>query len=152
MWDSMAIDYRYPGNRMISFKCRQVPDTDREVGTVVYAEGGTAEILGSNGGSTIKDADGKEIWSMKGDISAAYQQEHKDLVDAIRSNQPIVEFAETARSSLTAVMGRMAAYSGRKVTWDFVTEQSQLDLMPEQIDVEAPRESSYAIPGQYKLV
>ncbi len=152
MWDSMAIDYRYPGDRVISFMCRQIPDTTSQVGTVVYADGGTAEILGGNGGANLKDADGKEIWSMKGDISAAYQQEHKDLVDSIRSGQPIVEFAETARSSLTAVMGRLAAYSGREVTWDFVSEQSQLDLVPKEVDLSASREVSFAVPGQYKLV
>ena len=152
MWDSMAIDYRYPGDRMISFMCRQIPDTASENRTVVYASGGTAEILGTNGGATLKDADGKEMWSMKGDIGAAYQQEHKDLIDSIRANKPIVEFAETARSSLTAVMGRLAAYSGQEVTWDFVSEQSKLDLMPKNIDMAADRVSSYAIPGEYKLV
>ena len=90
---------------------------------------------------------------MKGDISAAYQQEHKDLVDSIRAEQPIVELKETANSSLTAVMGRMAAYTGQYVTWDFLTKESKLDLFPKDLDVNGSRPpSSFAIPGQEKLV
>ena len=151
MWDSMAIDYRYPNNRMISFKCRQIPDAETQNNTVIYCEGGIAEIAGINGGASLTDDKGKELWSMKGDISAAYQQEHKDLIDSIRSGNPIVELAETAKSSLTAVMGRLAAYSGQEVSWEFMTKQSQLNLMPEEIDLSADRPSSFAIPGQYKL-
>ena len=89
---------------------------------------------------------------MKGNIGAAYQQEHKDLVDSIRANEPIVELRETANSSMTAVMGRMAAYSGKKVDWEFATQSSTLDLFPDTIDLTASRDSSFAIPGQTKLV
>ncbi|WP_168566989.1 Gfo/Idh/MocA family protein [Crateriforma spongiae] len=152
MWDSMSIDYRYPGDRFISFKCRQIPGAKGETGTKIYGSEGTAQILGGNGGAWLKDKDGNEIWSMKGDIGAAYEQEHKDLVQSIRAGDPIVEFAETAASSLTAVMGRMAAYSGQYATWDFVTKESTLQLFPDEIDLSASRESSHAIPGKTKLV
>jgi myo-inositol 2-dehydrogenase / D-chiro-inositol 1-dehydrogenase len=89
---------------------------------------------------------------MKGDLSLAYQQEHKDLVDSIRNSSPIVELEETAKSSLTAVMGRMAAYTGQKVTWDFVTKESKLSLFPEPFDLKGKREPAFAIPGGEKLM
>jgi myo-inositol 2-dehydrogenase/D-chiro-inositol 1-dehydrogenase len=152
MWDSMSIDYVYPGNRFISFKCRQIPGVAPENGTVIYGSNGSAKVLGTNSGSFIYDKEGKEVWTMKGNIGAAYQQEHKDLVDSIRSGTPIVELQETANSSLTAIMGRLAAYTGQKVTWDFLVNESKLDLFPKPLDLTAARESSVAVPGRTQLI
>ena len=152
MWDSMAIDYQYPGNRFISFKCRQIPDTATENATIIHGSDGWLKILGIDGGSFIYDRDGNEKWSMLGSISRAYQQEHKDLIDSIRAGEPIVELKETAASSLTAVMGRFAAYTGQSVDWDFVTNKSEMHLFPEAVDLTAARPSSFAIPGETKLV
>ncbi|MGB7325752.1 MAG: Gfo/Idh/MocA family oxidoreductase [Rubripirellula sp.] len=153
MWDSISIDYQYPGNRMVSFKCRQIPGAASETSNIIYGTKGKASIYGSNSGAEIVDNDGKEIFKMKGDIGAAYQQEHKDLIDAVRANKPIVELKETANSSLTAVLGRVAAYTGQDVTWDFITNKSTLSLFPEDFDINGPRpESTFAIPGKTKLV
>ena len=90
---------------------------------------------------------------MKGSIADAYKQEHKDLVDSIRAGKPIVELKQLADSSLVAVMGRMAAYSGQKVTWKFVTEESQLDLFPKHLawDAALPK-PTHAVPGRTKLM
>ena len=58
-----------------------------------------------------------------------------------------------ADSSLVAVMGRMSAYTGQKVTWKFVTEESQLDLFPKDLawDSSLPK-PVVAVPGKTKLV
>lgn len=152
MWDNMEIDYEYPDGRLLSFMCRQIPSTQSENGSVIYGTTGRATILGGNSGASIVSRDGKEIWSMKGNIGAAYKQEHKDLVDSIRAGKPIVELKETADSSLTAVMGRMAAYTGQKVSWDFVTQKSDLSLFPEDFDINGSRpEPKYAVPGKQEL-
>jgi hypothetical protein len=59
-----------------------------------------------------------------------YVQEHIDLVAAIRTGNQIVEAEETARSVLTAIMGRQSAYTGKKVTWEEMMG-SDLKLGPE---------------------
>ncbi len=152
MWDSMSIDYTYPGDRVLSFMCRQIPGTKGDNGSVIYGTEGTAHISAMSGGAKIFDRSGQETWAMKGSIADAYRQEHKDLVDSIIARQPIVELKETAASSLTAVMGRMAAYTGQQVTWDFVTKESTLDLYPKQLDWDGERPaSSHAVPGITKL-
>lgn len=152
MWDNVSVDYTYPGNRVCSFMCRQIPGTKGDNGNVIYGSKGTAYIDAMSGGSRFFDRSGKETWSMKGSIADAYRQEHKDLVDSIRSGNPIVELRTTAESSLTAVMGRMAAYTGQRVDWDFVTEKSSLDLYPKDLDWNGDRpEPSFAIPGVTKL-
>ena len=153
MWDNVAVDYEYPGNKTLSFMCRQLPGSASDNSNVVYGTEGICHIGAMSRGSRITDRKGNEIWKMDGSIGEAYQQEHKDLVDSIRNGTPIVELKQTADSSLTAVMGRMAAYTGQKVTWDFVTKESQLDTFPEQLTWESSLpEPRHAVPGATKLV
>ncbi|MFM8494036.1 MAG: Gfo/Idh/MocA family protein [Planctomycetia bacterium] len=153
LWDSFSINYEYPDERIVSFMCRQLPGAAAEVGNVVYGTKGECHIGASNAGSRIFDRSGKEIWEMKGSISDAYRQEHKDLVDSIRAGKPIVELRQMADSSLVAVMGRMAAYTGQKVTWKFVTEDSKLDLFPKDLTwTSSLRQQAPAVPGKTKLV
>ena len=153
MWDSMAIDYEYPGGRIVSFMCRQIPGTTGDNGSVIEGTEGTCFIGAINSGSRIVDRQGREIWKMGGSISQAYQQEHKDLVDSIRAGEPIVELKQTADSSLAAVLGRIAAYTGQKVGFQFLAEESQLDLFPPDLtwDSTLP-EPQFAVPGRTKLV
>ncbi len=153
MWDSMSLDYVYPGNRVVSFMCRQIPNTQSDNGSVIYGTEANMHIESASGGSRMVDRKGKEIWSAAGSIRDAYKQEHKDLIDSIRAGKPIVELKETADSSLTAVLGRLAAYTGQKVTWDFVTDKSTLDLFPKDMGLEGvPPSDGCAIPGKTKLV
>ena len=153
MWDNVEVDYIYPGNRLVSFMCRQIPGTQGDNSNIIYCTGGRCTIRGGNSGASIVDRDGKEIWSMKGDIGAAYKQEHKDLIDSIRNGKPIVELKNTADSSMTAALGRMAAYTGKNVTWDFATNESKLDLFPKDFDIDGPRpEPEFAIPGKTPLI
>ncbi|MBG80669.1 MAG: dehydrogenase [Phycisphaerae bacterium] len=152
MWDQMSVDYLYPGNRLVSFKCRQVPGTKSDADNVIYGSKGIAYIRAINGGTRIVDRTGKELYVADGNIGAAYRQEHKDLVDSIVSGDPIVELMPTADSSLTAAMGRMSAYSGQPVTWDFATKESKLDTFKHGITADQSIESpGAAIPGKWPL-
>jgi hypothetical protein len=58
-----------------------------------------------------------------------YVQEHIDLVTAIRTNQPFNEAESVAKSTLTAIMGRISAYTGPETTWDQMMS-SDLKLGP----------------------
>ena len=152
MWDNMAIDYVYPGNRICSFMCRQIPNTDTDNSNVVYGSNGIMTIYGGDRGSVLTDRKGCVLWSMEGNIGAAYRQEHKDLVDAIVSGNPIVELNDTNDSSLTAVMGRMAAYSGKRVTWEFAAKESKLDLFPKDLRFDGEiTNPPFAVPGRKTL-
>ena len=153
MWDSMSIDYEYPGSRIVSFMCRQIPGSQADNGSVIYGTKGVCHIAAINGGSRIVDRAGKPVWSMKGSISDAYKQEHKDLIDSIRAGKPIVELRQTADSSLVAVLGRVAAYTSRKVTFDFLAKESKLDLFPADLRWDgALPPPKHAVPGRTKLV
>jgi predicted dehydrogenase len=60
-----------------------------------------------------------------------YVQEHLDLVNSIRTGKPINEARDLAESTLTAIMGREAAYSGQEITWDMVLN-SEMNRMPSE--------------------
>lgn len=153
MWDNMHIDYVYPGNRVCSFMCKQMPNTDGDNSNTIYGTDGIMTIYGGNRGSILTDREGNEVWKTDGNIGAAYRQEHKDLVTSIVNNEPIVELNDTADSSLTAVMGRVAAYTGKRVTWDFLSNESKLDLFPKDLAFDGEMDSpSHAVPGKEPLV
>jgi predicted dehydrogenase len=153
MWDSMSVDYEYPGSRLVSFMCRQIPGAQSENGSVIHGTQGSCFIAAMNGGSRILDRSGNTVWETKGSISDAYKQEHKDLIDSIRAGRPIVELKQTADSSLVAVLGRVAAYTGQKVTFDFLAKESKLDLFPAHLAWDgALSPPSHAVPGRTKLV
>jgi myo-inositol 2-dehydrogenase/D-chiro-inositol 1-dehydrogenase len=63
-----------------------------------------------------------------------------------------VELRQTAESSLMAVMGREAAYSGQIATWDFLVNKSKLDLMPKTIALPGDAPKPFVRkPGEYRL-
>ncbi len=153
MWDSFSVDYRWSGGKTCSFTGRHWANATNEFDNVIYGSQGIAYVRAFNDGARIVDRSGKELWSMPGDIGAAYRQEHKDLVESIRAGKPIVELRQTADSSLTAVMGREAAYSGTATTWDFMTTKSKLDLFPKSLAAGGtPPVPFVRRPGEYRLV
>jgi len=152
MWDSMSVDFEFAGGKICSFDARHWANSDSQFDNVVYGSKGVAYLRAFDGGSTITDRDGKELWTTKGSIGAAYRQEHKELVESIAAGKPIVELRQTAESSLMAVMGREAAYSGQTATWDFMTKQSKLDLMPKVIAIPGDAPAPFVRkPGEYRL-
>ena len=153
MWDSMSVAYEYPNNRTVSFMCRQIPGSQGLNDNVIYGTEGTCQIGAANSGSRIFDRKGKQVWEKEGRIKDAYREEHRALIASIRDEKPIVELAQTANSSMVGVLGRVAAYTGKKVTWDFMTTQSTLDLFPKSLTWDGALPSKgYAIPGKTKPV
>ncbi len=68
-------------------------------------------------GGKIYDHSNKQVWQApKGENGHA--NEHVDLFKAIRKGEMPNEGDYGATSTMTANMGRMASYSGKKLTWD----------------------------------
>ena len=81
-----------------------------------------------------------------------YVNEHRRLIASIRTRQPLNEGRQVAESTLTAIMGRMSAYTGRELSWDWVMNASQLDLSPPQYAFGPVPEQVVAVPGQTPLI
>ena len=115
-------------------------------------------IRGTNGytnpNNTIWNPDGSVMHAFeyvdgtKGKlVRPAMEQEHINLVTAIRTGEQIVTAEETAKSTLSAIMGRTSAYTGKLVTWDEMME-SDMQLGPDKIELgPVDLEAVIPIPG-----
>jgi hypothetical protein len=62
-----------------------------------------------------------------------YVQEHTDLIQSIRDGKQINELKNVAESTLTAIMGRMSAYTGKAITWEQALNSKE-KTMPDKLD------------------
>jgi hypothetical protein len=74
------------------------------------------------------------------------------LIKSVREGKPINECARLAESTMTVILGRLAAYTGLQVRWDWVMANSQLDLMPKKLEFGPMPVAPVAIPGQEELI
>lgn len=124
IYDHFAIEYEYPnGARAVSMS-RQIDGTDSRVAERVVGTKGDADPAG-----TIR-GENKFRYRRERGRMGPYQQEQKDLIDSIRTGEPLNEAKQVAESTLTAIMGRMSAYTGKEVTWEQALN-SKLNLFPE---------------------
>lgn len=127
-YDFFAVDYIMDTGMHVQSQCRQVDGCANNVSEF---------IVGSRGSSNCKDTiygpDGETVWTYEPEggrqDNSPYVQEHIDLVTAIRTGRPLNEARNTAVSTLVAIMGRISAYTGQKVTWSDL-EASDLRLGP----------------------
>jgi len=125
IWDHMSIDYEYPDDVHVMLMVRQWDNCAGVNGCYFAGSEGALDMEGISGKNPFKIARGerKEM--------PPSQYEHWKLMDSIRNGKAInnaLEFA--ADSTLTTIMGREAAYTGQRITWDEMLT-SELDLGPQ---------------------
>ncbi len=117
-FDFFNIDFEMPNGMHVHSMCRQIHGCANNVSEYIVGTKGS-----SNCRDTIYREDGSVAWEYDSSIKeitgdTPYVQEHIDLVTAIRTDQPINEARNTAISTMTAIMGRQSAYTGRETTWE----------------------------------
>jgi predicted dehydrogenase len=148
IYDHFTVEYEYPNDVRVQSMCRQVDEC-----TNIIAE----RVIGTNGiaytDESVGMIKGQNAYKYDGDSNNPYVTEHADLIASIRNGQPINEGRQVAESTLTAIMGRMSAYTGRAVSWDWVMNASKLDLSPPEynFDIDLPVRP-IAVPGETKLI
>jgi myo-inositol 2-dehydrogenase / D-chiro-inositol 1-dehydrogenase len=116
IWDNFAVEFQYAnGVRMHSY-CGQIKRSWSSVSEAVHGSKGN-----SNPGGSIMPKGG-QIWRFRGESPNPYVQEHVDLINAIVKDTELNETKNVTDSTLTAIMGREAAYSGAEVEWEAVLE------------------------------
>ena len=128
--DHHYVEYTFAdGAKMIS-QCRQIRGCFPHVAEYAHGTKGNAQI--PPGGRHF-EISGASPWQVRlRRREDGHQLEHYPFFNAIQENQPYHEAEYGALSTMTAIMGRMATYSGREVTWDQAFN-SQLDLLPEKL-------------------
>ena len=113
-------------------------------------------VVGTKGWAYTDGGDGfiegRNPYRYDGEDVNPYEQEHADLIESIRAGQPLNEGRQVAESTLTAIMGRMSAYTGRALKWDWVMNASKLDLSPEKYEMGDLPVRPIAVPGWTELV
>lgn len=144
IFDHHAVVYEYAnGAKLFSF-CRQQKGCANDV---------SDHIMGTNGSCQLMkhSIDGPHKWSYRGTSIDMYQVEHNELFAAIRSGKTLNDGDFLARSTLMGVLGRMATYTGKRVTWEQALNSKE-DLMPEKLDMAMSLPiPPVAMPGQTKL-
>ncbi len=79
-----------------------------------------------------------------------WQAEHYTLFDAIRNDKPYNEAEYGARSTMTAIMGRMATYSGKQIEWNKALN-SELNLGPDVYAWDAKPKPQPGADGLYPM-
>ncbi len=149
--DSLSVDFSWGDGIDLSFKCRQIPGAKSTITNTIVGTKGIAYV--NPGGSRVVTHDGKVLLEITHKGPYPYALEHSHLIESIRSGTLINEARQVAESSLTAVMARMAAYTGQQVDWDFVANESTLQLMPDSLDTESVAPKPFVrIPGRHRLV
>jgi len=148
IYDHFAVELEYPNGVRVMSMCRQINGCSSRVAEYVVGTEGIMETDGSKG--QIK---GKRAYTYNGPNPDPYVVEHTDLINSIRSGNPLNEGEQVAKSTLCAIMGRMSAYTGRAMKWDWVMKVSRLDLSPEKYDFSYDMPMCpIAVPGKTQLI
>jgi len=145
IFDHFAIDYEYENGVHMMSMCRQIPNcansvSEALVGTKGFCQADRATITGETN------------WRFRGEKNSPFDQEHTDLIASIRAGKPYNELEGVIEGTLTAIMGRMSAYTGKEVTWEQALNSKE-ELVPADLawDMSIPV-PPVAMPGKTELV
>jgi len=151
IFDHHCVEYTYEDGTKLFSQCRHIARVWNAGGVHVHGLQGTADCGGR--------IEGPQAWAYTGAKVQGHQQEHIDLIKAIRDDAAHNEGYYGATSSMTAILGRMATYSGQVVRWEDAVARGP-DEMPEKLawdaaprilpDADGGYEHAVAVPGVYK--
>ena len=147
VYDHMAVEYIYSNGVRIFYKGAQIDGMSGRNDQRLFGSQGTAYF--DFGRAVIE---GPHSFEFQGDVPDPTVLQHADQINAIRSNTPLNEAVQIAESSMTAIMGRMSAYTGRALSWQWVMQSSALDLRPDEYTFSDRPPQPVAVPGKTPLV
>jgi predicted dehydrogenase len=160
IFDHHSITFTYADGTVIFSECRHFPGAANRVDESFQGTKGKVFLSAGNHGN-ISDYKGNAIYSHNRENNRnPYQVEHDELFAAIvKGEYKFADAENAAKSTMTAILGRNATYSGKVVTWDEALN-SDVNLMPNTLAWDAmpkvlPNADGYypfAIPGKTKVI
>jgi predicted dehydrogenase len=147
IYDHFTVQFDYGNGVNALNMCRQMNGTAHRGGEYFVGTKGRAVPTGFYGLKIMGD----KPWQHQGGIPNPSVQEFRDLIQSLRKGEPINEGKRVAESSLTAIMGRMSAYTGRALSWQWLLNESSLSLGPDDYAFSAFKPAPVAVPGQTPL-
>ncbi len=148
IYDHFCVEYEYANGARVLSMCRQIDGTSERVSERLVGTRGHARLDGNHNAEITR---GRKVWKYEGPTPNMYVVEHTNLIRSIRAGRPLNEGRRVAISTLTAIMGRVSAYTGREVSWNWLMNSSQLDLSPGKYEFGDLAIRPVPIPGQTKL-
>ena len=149
IFDHFGVEYQFPGGVRCHTYCTHWDGSEgRGVGENCV---GTKGRSNCGGGIEVYGGQG---WNFDGANPDPYVQEHEDFLNSIQNKgDHFNECKQVADSTFAAVVGRMSAYTGRRIKWDWAAKASKLKLGPENPEAFGPYEADpVAMPGRTKLI
>lgn len=131
IFDHHFVEFTYASGAVVSSQCRHQPNCMNRVDEVFQGTKGSIELEKA----VITDLEGNQLYKYprrSDQDSNPYQVEHDRLFESIRNNEVISDTENGAKSTLSAILGRMATYSGQFITMEEALN-SKVDLVPEDM-------------------
>ncbi len=147
IYDHISVEYEYPGGVRVAYMGSQIDG-------LTYRQ--DARVIGTKGKAYTHEGDfiidGEKPFKYDGPNPSPTLKQHADQIAAIRSGTHLNEGKRVAESTLTCIMGRMSAYTGRALKFDWALKASKLDLSPPKYEFGDLPMRPVAVPGKTPLV
>ena len=146
IYDHFSVEYEYPNDVRVEYMGTQIDNYDYR---------GDQRVSGTRGSAVLDFRrgiiSGNQPFTFEGESPNPSVLQYKEMIDSIRNGAGINEGHQIAESTMTAIMGRMSAYTGKIVDWDWALNESKLDLSPERMEFGDLERRPVAVPGQTRL-
>ena len=146
-FDHFAVEYEYPNDVRIEYIGTQIDGFTYRSDQRVTGTKGSVYLYGGNG--IIK---GENPWKFEGEKPNPSVLQYAEMIESIRNGKPLNEGRQIAESTMTAILGRMSAYTGRALKWDWAMNASKLDLTPGKMEFGDLPDMPIPMPGVTELI
>ncbi|UCD00316.1 MAG: Gfo/Idh/MocA family oxidoreductase [Phycisphaerales bacterium] len=150
IYDHFTAEYEYPNGIRVMSMCSQIEGSTPRVGERVLCTKGATNTTRADG--YIEDVKGRKVFTYSDPIHSGEVAQFVNLIKSIRDREPINECRRLAESTLTVILGRMSAYTGRALKYDWALKASKLDLSPAKYELGKMPVRAVAVPGKVQLI
>lgn len=147
IYDHFAVEYLYPDEVRIEYMGAQI---DR------FSHRNDQRIIGTKGSAYLDSGNGiisgENPYQYEGTQLNPAVLEYSEMIESIRNGKAVNEGRQIAESTMTAILGRMSAYTGRALKWDWAMNASKMDLSPGKMEFGDLPEMPVALPGVTDLM
>lgn len=147
IYDHFNVVYTWKNGVKAFARCRHWQNCENEVEDYIVGTKGVVNVMRH----TITDHAGNVIWKFEGPGGDMYQIEHDELFASIRAGKTINNGDYMSKSTMLAIAGRMAAYTGQRLSWDDCMNSTH-DLSPESYEWNENPVLPIAVPGKTPFV
>jgi len=147
IYDHIAVEYEYPNDVRVGYMGVQIDNYMYRSNQRVTGTKGSAELDFRKGVIT-----GANPFEFNRESPNPSVRQYKDMIDSIRNSRNVNDGQQVAESTMTAIMGRMSAYTGKAVEWDWALNHSKLDLSPDKMEFGDMERRPVSNPAVTKLI